>query len=843
MTNLKKLVVGVSMALATGAAAANGKQADDDSLLVVFKHSATKEQRQDLISRAGGTLRALDNRGRDIAMRNIADGRIAQVNVRNAKQRDALIKRLSNHPLDDVAEPNYIISINDTKSSNFNILATPDDPGFGDMWAFENTGQSGGTPGVDIDARPAWDITTGDSNVVIGVIDSGVDYTHPDLAGNMWVNPGEVCDNGQDDDGNGVVDDCYGYSAVNGNGDPMDENGHGTHVAGTIGASSNNGEGVAGVNWDVEIVGCQFLDASGSGSTSAAIECIDYMTNLKVNHGVNLVATNNSWGGGAYSESLKTAIADSIDQGIMFVSAAGNDGIDSDVTASYPGGYDLDGIVNVANTTRTDSMAASSTYGAISVDLGAPGTEILSTYLDGGYATASGTSMASPHVAGVAGLVWSIAPHLSVAEVKQILMDSGESIPALAGKTVSGNRLNALNALIAADPDPAYRLELNPSNQEIVAGDSTTLTLDVGSIADWSGAVDLSVSAEPQLDVSLSSNQAQNGETVDVQVTTTEETAWGEYVITVSGTDVETGEMTRDVSATVYVLPQGLSDFYYEDAANADIPDDDSNGISRVINVPETGVVFGAEVSVDITHSWRGDLIVTLTSPEGTTQTLHDRAGSSEDDLVATWDVDSFNGEGMTGDWTLNVSDNAGADTGTLNHWSLTLTAVEEDDGLPDAPIAGFEASVEDLTVSFTNTSSDNDGDIESYFWEFGDGSTSTEANPVYAYSEEGTYDVTLTVTDATELSDTVTQSVTVSLTDIELDVYRSRLLRSGTALVDLRWSGAAGDVDLYRNGEFVETLSNTGRARDRFDSDGSDVVYQLCEAGTEACDSVTVSF
>ncbi|HAS15962.1 MAG TPA: peptidase S8, partial [Idiomarina abyssalis] len=524
MTNLKKLVVGVSMALAAGTAAANSKQADDDSLLVVFKASATKEQRLNLISNAGGTLRALDNRGRDMAMRNIADGRIAKVNVRNAKQRDALIKRLSNHPLVDVAEPNYIISINDTKSSDFNILATPDDPAFGDMWALENTGQSGGTPGVDIDARPAWDITTGDSTIVIGVIDSGVDYTHPDLAGNMWVNPGEVCDNGQDDDGNGVVDDCYGYSAVNSNGDPMDENGHGTHVAGTIGASSNNGEGVTGVNWDVEIVGCQFLDASGSGSTAAAIECIDYMTNLKVNHGVNLVATNNSWGGGAYSESLRTAISDSIDEGIMFVSAAGNDGIDSDVTASYPGGYDLDGIVNVANTTRTDAMAASSTYGAVSVDLGAPGTEILSTYLNGGYATASGTSMASPHVAGVAGLVWSIAPHLTVAEVKQILMDSGESNPALAGKTVSGNRLNALSALEAADPDPAYRLTLSPVSQEIVAGDNTTLTLDVGSIADWSGAVDLTVSSEPQLDVSLSSDQAQNGESVDVQVATTEDT-------------------------------------------------------------------------------------------------------------------------------------------------------------------------------------------------------------------------------------------------------------------------------------------------------------------------------
>lgn len=248
MTNLKKLFVGVSMALAAGTAVANGQSADDDSLLVVFKASATKEQRQDLINNAGGALRALDDRGRDIAMRHIADGRIAKVNVRNAKQRDALIKRLSNHPLVDVAEPNYIISINDNKRSDFNILATPDDPAFDDMWALENTGQSGGTPGVDIDARPAWDITTGDSSVVIGVIDSGVDYTHPDLAGNMWVNPGEVCGNGQDDDGNGVIDDCYGYSAVNSNGDPMDGNGHGTHVAGTIGASANNGEGVTGVN-------------------------------------------------------------------------------------------------------------------------------------------------------------------------------------------------------------------------------------------------------------------------------------------------------------------------------------------------------------------------------------------------------------------------------------------------------------------------------------------------------------------------------------------------------------------------------------------------------------------
>ncbi|MCA1767734.1 MAG: S8 family serine peptidase [Idiomarina sp.] len=844
MANIKKLVVGISMALVAGSAVATtDKKADDDSLLVMFKHAVTKEQRQDLIKNAGGSLRALDDRGRDLAMRNIADGRIAKVKVRNAAQRDALIKRLSQHPLVEVAEPNYIISINDLKSSKFNILATPDDPAFGDMWALENTGQSGGTPGVDIDARPAWDITTGDSNIVIGVIDSGVDYTHPDLAGNMWVNPGEVCDNGVDDDGNGVIDDCYGYSAVTSTGDPMDENGHGTHVAGTIGASANNGVGVTGVNWDVQIVGCQFLDASGFGSTAGAIECIDYMTNLKVNHGVNLVATNNSWGGGAYSESLRTAISDSTDQGIMFITAAGNDGIDADVTPSYPGSYDLDGIVNVANTNRNDEMTGSSTYGLQSVDLGAPGTEILSTYLNDGYATATGTSMSSPHVAGVAGLIWSIAPHLTVAEVKQILMDSGESLPALSGTTVSGKRLNALSALEGADPDPSYRLTLSPAMQEIVAGDSTTLTLDVGSIADWTGTVDLSVSAEPQLDVSLSANQADEGDSVDVQVSTTDETQWGEYSITVSGSDVETGEITREVSSTVYVLPQGLSDFYYDDAANTDIPDNDNNGITRVINVPETGVVFGADVSVDITHTWQGDLIVSLTSPEGTEHVLHDRSGGSTDDLVQTWSVDTFNGEDMSGDWTLYVSDNAGADTGTLNHWSLTLTAVEEDDGLPDAPVAGFETSVDDLTVTFTNTSTDSDSDIASYLWEFGDGSTSTEANPVYAYSEAGVYDVTLTVTDDTELSDSVTKSVNVSITDIELNVYRATHLRNGTTLVDLRWTGAGGDVDLYRDGEFVDTLSDSGRYRDRFKSDGSDVVYELCEAGTQACHSATASF
>lgn len=843
MTNKRKLVVGISLALCTGSAMAAQQQAEEDSLLVVFKPQVAKEERIETIRNAGGVLRKLDARGRDSAMSHIAEGRIAKVKVRDAAQRDRLIKKLSRHPLIDVAEPNYVIHLSDSERAKFRAMATPDDPAFGDMWAMENTGQSGGLAGADIDATAAWDITTGDRSIVIGVIDSGVDYTHPDLADNMWVNPGEVCDNGEDDDGNGVVDDCYGYSAITQTGDPMDGNGHGTHVAGTIGASANNDEGVVGVNWDVEIVGCQFLDADGFGSTAGAIECINYFTDLKQNRGVNMVASNNSWGGGPYSEALELAIEDSIDAGIMFVAAAGNDGIDADVTPSYPATYPLDGIVAVANTTRNDTMSGDSTYGSESVDLGAPGSEILSTYLNGGYATASGTSMASPHVAGVAGLIWSISPDLSIAEVKAILMDSGESLADLADTTVSGKRLNALNALNAADPDPAYRLTLTPAAQEIVAGESTDYTLDVGSIADWSGEVELSVSSEPNLDVSLSQYTASEGDSVTLTATTTEDTAWGDYAITVSGVDTETGELTRDVTASLYVLPQGITDLPYDNSQPVDIPDNDPAGIQSVIQVPDDGNVFGAEVSVDVTHTWSGDLIITLTSPEGTEHTLHNRTGGDADDVVETYTVDTFNGESMTGDWVLSVSDNAAADTGTLNNWGLVLSAVTVDDGLPDAPTADFSFTTDDLAVSFTDESSDPEGDIASYAWDFGDGSTSNEQNPEYTYVEAGSYDVSLTVTDETDLSDSVTQQVTVSVTDIELSVFRINKLRNNTVLADLRWSGATGPVDLYRNGEFVATLDNSGRYRDRFSTEADEVEYQLCPEGSDACAVVTETF
>lgn len=840
MANKNKLVVGISLALFAGSAmAANQPTADEESLVVMFKPSVSKSEREMVIRSVGGILRETDAQGRDLRMRHVAEGRINKVRVANAAQRDRLIKRLSVHPLVEVAEPNYILT---TQVDSQQAIDAPNDEFFDLMWNLENTGQEGGTVGSDISALEAWGITTGDDNIVIGVIDSGIDYTHPDLIDNIWHNPGEVCGNGIDDSGNGIIDDCHGYNAITGTGDPMDVDGHGTHVAGTIGASTNNDIGVAGINWNVQLAACKFLGPTG-GYTTDAIACIDYFTDLRVNQGVNIVATNSSWGGGAYSETLRAAIETHNEAGIMFVAASGNDSINNDITPSYPASYDLPGIVSVANTTRTDSLAVLSNYGAETVDLGAPGSNIPSTYIDNGYVYMSGTSMASPHVAGVAALIWSIAPDLSIAEVKEILMSSGDSIPALAGVTASGKRLNAYEALLAADPDPGFRLSLAPQRQEVSAGDYAQYSIDVGEIAGWSGEVALSVDTSPALEFELSASTVAANESATLTVYTSSETNWGDYAIIVSATDLETGELTRQASGALTVLPNNLVDYPYENNTSIAIPDNNPDGITSVISVPEEGTVFDTEVSVNITHTWRGDLIVSLISPQGTEHVLHNRDGGSASDLIQTWTVDTFNGESMQGDWTLFVSDNAGLDTGTLNGWSMVLTAISDSEPTPGEPEAAFSYNVDGMTVSFSDESS-ADYEIVSYAWDFGDGATSSEANPVHTYAAEGTYSVTLTVTDAEGQQSSTSQMVAISLADIDVDVISATKLRSGTATVQLQVSGADGAVDVYRDGSFVGTFDSR-RIRDRFNTSADSVFYEICPEGSygAGCTSITVTF
>ena len=331
---------------------------------------------------------------------------------------------------------------------------TPNDPSFASrQWDLNNTGQTGGTPDADIDAPEAWNNTTGDPAVVVGVIDSGIDYNHADLQANMWHNPFEIPDNGIDDDGNGIVDDVYGANFITGDGDPMDDADHGTHVAGTIAAVGNNGTGVTGVAWNARLMALKFLGSDGTGLLSDAISAINYAISMK-QRGVNVRVLNASWGANQFVSSLQTAINNAGNNGILFVAAAGNDGANNDSVPTYPANFTSSNIIAVAATDANDRLAGFSNYGATSVDLGAPGVNIYSTLPGDTYGLLSGTSMATPHVTGVAALAWSVAPNASVQQVKDAILGGADPVPTLAGKTVSGGRLNANNTIARLLPPP-----------------------------------------------------------------------------------------------------------------------------------------------------------------------------------------------------------------------------------------------------------------------------------------------------------------------------------------------------------------------------------------------------
>jgi subtilisin family serine protease len=270
------------------------------------------------------------------------------------------------------------------------LATVPSDPQFSSLWGMNNTGQTGGTIDADIDAPEAWDLTTGSSSTIVAVIDTGVDYNHPDLAANIWTNPGEIPGDNRDNDGNGFVDDVHGYDFINSDGNPLDDQGHGTHVAGTIGAVANNGIGVAGINWNVQIMALKFLGADGSGSISDAIRALDYAVQM----GAHI--SNNSYGDAEFSQAFADAIAAAGDVGHIFVAAAGNNSGNNDASPFYPASFDAANIISVAATDDNDRLASFSNYGVTSVDLAAPGVNILSTTPGNNYESFSGTSMASP---------------------------------------------------------------------------------------------------------------------------------------------------------------------------------------------------------------------------------------------------------------------------------------------------------------------------------------------------------------------------------------------------------------------------------------------------------------
>lgn len=359
-------------------------------------------------------------------------------------------------PLVEYAEPNYLRY----------LRRTPNDASYASLWGLPK-----------INAPGAWDLTTNCGSVVVAVIDSGADYNHPDLAANIWANSDETAGNGIDDDANGKIDDTLGWDFVSEDNDPMDANGHGTHVAGTIGAVGDNAIGITGLCWGAKIMVLQAFDAAGNATVADTIEAMDYARR----NGAKIV--NASYSDTQFSQAEKDAIAQLNSDGILFVAAAGNEGVDNDQTPSYPAGYDLPNIIAVAASDSNDLLATFSNFGPTTVHVAAPGVSVFSTYPDDTYAFESGSSMAAPHVSGLAALVWSLNPGLSPPQVKARIQDCVDRIPNLEGFIFTVGRINADNSL--------RNIPAPPSNFEAVGVSGSRI--DVSWDANYSDAISVKI--------------------------------------------------------------------------------------------------------------------------------------------------------------------------------------------------------------------------------------------------------------------------------------------------------------------------------------------------------------
>jgi subtilisin family serine protease len=425
-------------AVNSGAKLAAGKDYVEDELLVQFTEGIDESTKQKLLNKVQGQRlekilsKLLEKAGKKEGVELIK----IKKGVLEA------IADLQGQPGVEFAEPNYI----------YEHAATSTDPYFtnGSLWGMYGPSTSPANQ-FGSNAAAAWAAgRTGSATVYVGVIDEGIQYNHTDLNGQVWSNPKDPVD-GVDNDGNGYKDDVNGWDFANNDNSIYDGgtrgtlDNHGTHVSGTIGGKANNGAGVAGVNWNIKLISAKFLGSNG-GTTANAVKAVDYLTNLKKS-GVNIVASNNSWGGGGYSQALYDAISRANAAGIMFIAAAGNNGTNNDATASYPANYNLPNVIAVAAIDKTGALASFSQYGKTTVDIGAPGVGIISTTAYNTYSSYNGTSMATPHVTGAVALYTSVKPGASVAQIRNAILSSAVPTTSLSGKTVTGGRLDANAAL------------------------------------------------------------------------------------------------------------------------------------------------------------------------------------------------------------------------------------------------------------------------------------------------------------------------------------------------------------------------------------------------------------
>jgi subtilisin family serine protease len=541
-----------------------------NELLVQYEGNIGAEMRAAARERVQGTLAEVIQTA---AMRAAGHGVLERVALPPGLSVQSAMTRFQNLPGVAYAEPNYILE--PSHVSNDSYYAN------GSMWGMYSddsptaVGPSGTTNQYGSQAEEAWnDGFIGSPAVYVGIVDTGYQYAHPDLARNAWENPFEIPGDGIDNDGNGYIDDVYGWDFHNNDNsifDPADGDSHGTHVAGTIGAEGGNGSGVVGVNWNTTMIGAKFLGPDG-GYTSNAVKALDYLTDLKQRHGLNIVASNNSWGGGGYSTSLHNAILRAAKADILFVAAAGNSGSNNDTTANYPSNYSTtvgtstesavgyEAVIAVASITSSGAMSSFSSYGASTVDLGAPGSSILSTVPSNSYAYYSGTSMATPHVTGAVALYAAAYPSIRAGDIRAAVLNSTTPTASLSGKTATGGRLN-IASLMALSPHVGIAID------------------DVGVIEGNSGTKDAVFT------VSLS---VASTETVTVDFATADGTATaGSDYAAASGTlTFKPGETSKTVAVAVHgdTVPEADETFYVNltNPVNASLTD--AQGKGTIVN-------------------------------------------------------------------------------------------------------------------------------------------------------------------------------------------------------------------------------------------------------------------
>ncbi len=587
-------------------------------LIVQFEHVLTDEEINEVLAPIGGVL----------VGKAVADG--STYLVETLYELESVSTVLESDERIKSVEFDEVVQISDL----------PNDPDLDQLWGMNST--------YGIDAPGAWAQTLGDSSVVVAVIDTGIDLDHPDLVDNLWTNSGEIAGNGIDDDNNGFIDDIHGWDFVNSDGSPDDDNNHGTHVAGTIAASANS-IGVVGVAPGVQVMGLKFLNSSGSGMTSHALQALQYA----IDNGA--LISNNSWGGGGFSSAMETLLTQAETANHVFVAAAGNASTNIDTYPSYPAAYQNPNVISVASIQSDGSQSSFSNYGTSNVDVAAPGSGILSTISGGGYATFNGTSMASPHVAGIVALMRSLAPTVSTADIKQILVETSTWDSRLDNISASGGRVNA-SAAVSAVNGSIPSLSITSNATVVTEGDTVVFsaTATDSSNNDISGQVVWKIGDVVQTTGSSFTYTASTPGQIRVRAEATDASGTASTFINLTVNEIERsititspngGEIydpgdteqitwnyvgpTGPVDVTVIEKQTVSAEFLGESA----LPIVDHTVLTIPLDVTSTAAIDSLSVGLRFNHTWDADLLLELVSPSGQTIQLANHVGQSGDNF------------------------------------------------------------------------------------------------------------------------------------------------------------------------------------------------------------------